>query len=73
MFCDLIMGYVHINDQLQAIELSSKDRVEKSKNVTLNSITKNWKRSHADVYKASEKEHVKEGERKDILTQNMHK
>ena len=31
MFCDLIMGYVHINDIQQAIELSSKERVENSK------------------------------------------
>ena len=43
MFRDLIMGYVHINDLLQAIELSSRERVEKSKNVTVNSITNNGK------------------------------
>ena len=73
MFHDLIMGYVHINDLFQAIELSTKERVEKSKNVTSNSITKNVKRSYAAICKASKKKDVKEGERKDILTQNMQK
>ena len=34
MFRDLIMGYVHINDIFKAIELSAKECVEKSKNVT---------------------------------------
>ena len=43
MFCDLIMGYVHNNDLFQAIELWAKDHVEKSKNVTVNSITNNGK------------------------------
>ena len=36
MFRNLIMGYVHINDILQEIELSDKELVEKSKNVTVN-------------------------------------
>ena len=31
MFRDLIMAYVHINDILQAIDLSAKERVDKSK------------------------------------------
>ena len=35
MFRDLIMGYVHINDLHQAIELSDKERVNKSKNVSV--------------------------------------
>ena len=34
MFCDLIMVYIHINDLFQTIELSSKERVEKSKDMT---------------------------------------
>ena len=72
-FRDLIMGYVHINDLLRAIELSAKDRVEKSKNVTLNSITNNGKRSYAEVCKASKNKDIKEGEIKCILTQNMQK
>ena len=29
MFSDLIMGYVHINDLLQAIEFSSKEGIAK--------------------------------------------
>ena len=33
MFRDLIMGYVHINDLLQEIENSIKERVEKPKNI----------------------------------------
>ena len=49
MFRDLIMGYLHINDLLQAIELSSKESVDKSKNVTVNSITDNRKIIYADV------------------------
>ena len=53
MFRDLIMGYVHINDILQAIEVSPKDRVEKLKNVTVDSITKNGKRIYAEICKAS--------------------
>ena len=28
LFRDLIMGYVHINDLLQAIEFSSKERAD---------------------------------------------
>ena len=43
MFINLIMGYVHINDILQEIELSAKEPAEKSKNVTVNSITNNRK------------------------------
>ena len=49
MFCDLIMGYVHINDLLQENELSAKESVEKSNNVTVNSITNNGKINYADV------------------------
>ena len=52
MFCGLIMEYVHINDLLQAIELSAKERAEKSKILTVNSITNNGKISYADVFKA---------------------
>ena len=35
MFRYFIMGYVHINDILQAIEFSAKEHAEKSKNVTV--------------------------------------
>ena len=35
MFRDLIVGYVHINDLLQANELSVKERADKTKNVTV--------------------------------------
>ena len=41
--------------------------------MTVNSITKNGKRSYAEVCKASKKKDVKEGERKDILTHNVQK
>ena len=58
MFCYLIMGYVHINDLLQEIELSFKERLEKSKNVTVNLITNNGKRSYADVCKAPKEKDV---------------
>ena len=51
IFCDLIMGYVHINDILQLIEFEAKERVDKSKNMTVNSITHNIKISHVDVCK----------------------
>ena len=40
-FCDLIMVYVYINDLLQVNELSAKESVEKSKNITVNSIINN--------------------------------
>ena len=53
------MGYVHINDILQAIEFSANESAEKSKNVTVNSITNNRKRSYADICKASNKKEVK--------------
>ena len=43
MFLDFIMGYVHINDPFQAIELSAKEHIENSKNVTLSSFTNNRK------------------------------
>ena len=49
ILCDLIMGYVHINDLFQAIEFSAKDFAEKSENVTVNSITNDVKRSYAGV------------------------
>ena len=39
------LGYVHINDILQAIEVSPKYRVEKLKNVTVDSITKKRKKN----------------------------
>ena len=42
--------------------------VEKSKNVTENPITKNRKKSYANVFKALKKKDVKEWERKDIRT-----
>ena len=42
-FRDFIMGYVHINDPFQAIELSAKEHIENSKNVTLSSFTNNRK------------------------------
>ena len=47
--------------------------VEKSKNVTENSIAHTRKISHADVCKASKKKDVKEGERKDMLKHHMQK
>ena len=72
-FRDLIMIYVHINDILQPIEFSSNDLADKQKDVTVNSITNNGKISYADVCKYLKKKDVKEGERKDTLTQNMHK
>ena len=72
-FRDLIMGYVYINDLLQVIEFSAKEHVQKSKNVTLHSIANNRKRSHVGVCKYSKRMDIKEGERKDILKQNMHK
>ena len=53
------MEYVHINDLLQAIEFSDEKRVEKSKNMTVNSITKNGKISNADVCNNSKKKDVK--------------
>ena len=59
IFRDLVMGYVHINDILQAIEFSANESAEKSKNVTVNSITNNRKRSYADICKASKKKEVK--------------
>ena len=58
-FRDLIMGYVHINDLLQEIEFSAKDCVEKSKIVTINSITHNRKRRYNNVCKASKNKDVK--------------
>ena len=67
------MGYVHINDLFQAIEFPAKDFADKSENVTVNSITNDLKRSYAGVWKASKNKDVKEGERKDIRTQNIHK
>ena len=73
MFHDFIMGYVHINDILQAIKLPAKEGADKSKKLTVNSITYNRKISSADFCKASKKQDVKEGDRKDILTQNMQK
>ena len=33
---DLIMRYAHINDIMKEIELSEKERVDKSKNVAVN-------------------------------------
>ena len=68
MYRDLVMGYVHINDILKAIELSSKKPVDKSKNVAVSSITKNGKISYAEICKSSENKDVKEGEGKDLLT-----
>ena len=59
MFCDLIMGYVHINDLLQENELSAKESVEKSNNVTVNSITNNGKINYANVWKASKNKDAK--------------
>ena len=67
------MGYVHTNDLFQAIELSAKERVQRSKVLTVNSITTNRKRSYADACKASKNKDLKEGERKYIPTQNMQK
>ena len=52
-FRDLIMGYVNRNDVLQANELSAEERVEKSKNTTVNEVTNNRKIGHDDVCKAS--------------------
>ena len=49
--CDLIMGYVHLNDLFQATEFSAKEFSEESKNVTENPITENRKRIYADVCK----------------------
>ena len=53
------MGYVHINDLLQAVEFSYKERIEKLNNATVNSITNN-RESYAEVNKASKYEGVKE-------------
>ena len=50
-----------------------EDNVETLKNVTVNSITNNGKRSYANIFKTPKKNKVKEGERKDILMQNMQK
>ena len=47
--------------------------VGKSKNVTVDSITSNGKISYAKICKAWKGKDVKEGERKDILTQNIWK
>ena len=68
MFCDLAMGYVHINDLLRSNEFSAKERVEKSKNVTANSITNNGKINYANVFKSSKNMDIEEEERKNILT-----
>ena len=69
VFRNLVMWYVHINDILQAIELSDKEYVEKSK-CDSNSINNNRKIICADVFKALKKKDIKEGEIKYILTQN---
>ena len=47
--------------------------VDESKIVTVNSIANNGKRSYVDVFEALKKKDVKEGEGKDILTDNMQK
>ena len=58
MFHDLVMGYVHINDLLQTIDLSARECVDNSKNVTENSSTNNRRIIYADVCKAPKKEYV---------------
>ena len=67
------MGCVHINGIFQVTELSAEERIEKSKDVTVNSITNNGKRNYIEVRKASKDKDVKQAERKYILTQNMQK
>ena len=47
--------------------------VEKSKNVTVNSITNNRKGSYAESCKALKERDLKESEMKDRLTQNIQK
>ena len=59
MFHDLITGYVHNNDILQAIEFSPKERAENQKILIVNPMTNNRKRNHADISKASKKKEVK--------------
>ena len=67
------MGCVHIKGIFQVTELSAEERIEKSKDVTVNSITNNGKRNYIEVRKASKDKDVKQAERKYILTQNMQK
>ena len=55
IFRDFIVVYVHINYPLQEIEFSAKERVDKSKNMTENSIPINVKISYAEVCKASKR------------------
>ena len=47
--------------------------VEKSKTVTINSITYNTKGIYADVCKLSKKKDIKEGEIRNIVKQNVQK
>ena len=69
----MIMVYVHINDLLKVIEFLSKERVENSKNGTLNSITNNGRISYAGVRIASKRRTLKKEIEKNILRQKMQK
>ena len=70
MFCDLIMVYVHINDILQEIELSAKEWADKSRNMTIYSIIKNWKNLCWRLH-SLKKEGRKRIKNKNILKQNI--
>ena len=64
MFRYLIMGYVHIIDLLKVIEFSAKECIEKSKFLTVYSISYYGQIRYADVYKSSKKKDIKEGDKK---------